>query len=239
MDRWLKEPFGKRANEVLTATREGTQEVIDVSEDEEEDEDEDEELQKALAASLLEQQAGAGAGAGAVEREACAVGDDLEAALRLSKDPEQQVSEEMRHLLEAVEESKRNAARAEEEAVLSAQESSLVEMAKDRSLRMAALSDMMEPVRQGQLLRRLPGQTRPVVIDGNNVGFEHGNHQRFSPRGIVICIQWFVNRGHAVDDITAYCRPNPNLAGKDKKDFDQLVKNKLLRLIPGRHYDDL
>lgn len=54
----------------------------------------------------------------------------------------------------------------------------LLERAKIRSLKEAAVNELMMPVRQDTALTRLPGAPRPVIIDGNNVAYEHGNHQR-------------------------------------------------------------
>ena len=40
------------------------------------------------------------------------------------------------------------------------------------------------------------GSLLPVVIDGSNVAMSHGNKDRFSCRGIKICVDWFRARGH-------------------------------------------
>ena len=37
---------------------------------------------------------------------------------------------------------------------------------------------------------------RPIVIDGPNVAWAHGNDQYFSATGIEIVVNWFVERGH-------------------------------------------
>ena len=36
----------------------------------------------------------------------------------------------------------------------------------------------------------------PIIIDGSNVAMSHGNKERFSCKGIRICVDWFKNRGH-------------------------------------------
>ena len=40
---------------------------------------------------------------------------------------------------------------------------------------------------------------RPIVIDGSNVAMSHGNSEKFSCRGIEICVDWFKERGHKVN----------------------------------------
>jgi len=42
----------------------------------------------------------------------------------------------------------------------------------------------------------------PIVIDGSNVAMSHGNKERFSCKGIRICVDWFFQRGHR--DITVF-----------------------------------
>ena len=39
-------------------------------------------------------------------------------------------------------------------------------------------------------------QLLPIIIDGSNVAMSHGNKERFSCKGIRICVDWFKNRGH-------------------------------------------
>ncbi|KAL5244868.1 hypothetical protein ACI65C_012278 [Semiaphis heraclei] len=36
---------------------------------------------------------------------------------------------------------------------------------------------------------------RPIFIDGLNIGFNHGHEKRFSARGILLCVQYFVFQG--------------------------------------------
>lgn len=43
---------------------------------------------------------------------------------------------------------------------------------------------------------------RPVVIDGSNVAMSHGNKEVFSCRGILLAVNWFLERGHT--DITVF-----------------------------------
>ena len=46
------------------------------------------------------------------------------------------------------------------------------------------------------------GGLLPIIIDGSNVAMSHGNKERFSCRGIKLCVDWFKNRGHK--DITVF-----------------------------------
>uniref|UniRef100_T1J510 RNase NYN domain-containing protein n=1 Tax=Strigamia maritima TaxID=126957 RepID=T1J510_STRMM len=38
---------------------------------------------------------------------------------------------------------------------------------------------------------------RPIAIDGSNVAFSHGNNKLFSCKGIQLCIDYFLKRGHS------------------------------------------
>ena len=60
----------------------------------------------------------------------------------------------------------------------------------------------------------------PIVIDGSNVAVSHGNKERFSCKGIKICVDWFLARGHR--DITVFVplwrketsKPDTPISGK-------------------------
>ncbi len=228
----MREPFNKRANEVLSTTREGrkTKATAPVSSSSSSssnsnsriqvvEDDEDEELKRALEASKKEYQEalqtrmrsspGGGAAAAAAGAAGGAGAGDLELALRLSQDPAQQISSEMRHLLQAVMESKKDhsegasgaaatataalasAADREEEAQME-QDRQQLEMVLDLSRREAAIAGMMAPVEEARELRRVPGGTRPVIIDGNNVAWCHGNHvSTFSAPAVELFCQRF------------------------------------------------
>jgi hypothetical protein len=62
----------------------------------------------------------------------------------------------------------------------------------------------------------------PIVIDGSNVAVSHGNKERFSCKGIKICVDWFLARGHK--DITVFVplwrkeasKPDTPISGKNQ-----------------------
>lgn len=93
---------------------------------------------------------------------------------------------------------------------------------------------------------------RPIVIDGSNVAFAHGsltpNVKKFSSKGIEMCIDYFVKKGHK--EVIAvlpqkYLKPD---SGVENMEILQSLKEKgFLRLTPsgsfstGAHfmsYDD-
>ncbi|XP_076267019.1 putative ribonuclease ZC3H12D [Rhynchophorus ferrugineus] len=47
---------------------------------------------------------------------------------------------------------------------------------------------------------------RPIYIDGSNIAFSHGQNERFSVRGIQICIDYFRRRGHEVKAFVPHFR---------------------------------
>ncbi len=99
----------------------------------------------------------------------------------------------------------------------------------------------MAATKERQQLRRLPGSRRPVLIDGNNVAFEHGNHQKFSPYGILNCIEYFIRRGHQPDDITAFAFASPKggMSDEEREAFVKLQDVGFVKTVSKKHYDDL
>ena len=65
-------------------------------------------------------------------------------------------------------------------------------------------STMSQPLTPGDNVSRTTSSgsdvasLRPIVIDGSNVAMSHGNSEKFSCRGIEICVDWFKERGHKV-----------------------------------------
>ncbi|XP_016012877.2 endoribonuclease ZC3H12A [Rousettus aegyptiacus] len=79
---------------------------------------------------------------------------------------------------------------------------------------------------------------RPVVIDGSNVAMSHGNKEVFSCRGILLAVNWFLERGHT--DITAFVpswrkeQSRPDVPITDQHILWELEKKKILVFTPSR-----
>ncbi|KAM9320129.1 endoribonuclease ZC3H12A [Gastrophryne carolinensis] len=79
---------------------------------------------------------------------------------------------------------------------------------------------------------------RPVVIDGSNVAMSHGNKEVFSCRGILIAVNFFLERGHT--DITVFVpswrkeQPRPDMPITDQYILTDLEKRKILVFTPSR-----
>ena len=161
-------------------------------------------------------------------------------ALRLSQDPTQQISSDVRDMIKAITESQRDNHR-QRQVEADEEEDEQVRRAKDKSLREAEFAEIVAPLAEAQELKRLPGARRPIVIDGNNVGWAHGNFDRFSAKGVLICIQYFSQRGHDLDDINAFVYHNQRngVTVEDRALMEQLARTNLIKLVSKKHYDDL
>lgn len=79
---------------------------------------------------------------------------------------------------------------------------------------------------------------RPIVIDGSNLAYCHGNKEVFSCLGIRLCVDWFRNRGHK--DITVFVPkfrkecPRPDNPIKDQEILFELEKERMLVYTPSR-----
>lgn len=79
---------------------------------------------------------------------------------------------------------------------------------------------------------------RPIVIDGSNVAYCHGNKEAFSCLGIRLCVDWFKNRGHK--EITVFVpkfrkeNPRPDNPIKDQEILFELEKERMLVYTPSR-----
>lgn len=70
----------------------------------------------------------------------------------------------------------------------------------------------------------LIGQSRPIVIDGNNVSYAYGKGA-FSPKGIQIVYNYFRSRGWTNKEIIIFVKPPPNISNEDRnicKEFDTM-----------------
>lgn len=79
---------------------------------------------------------------------------------------------------------------------------------------------------------------RPIVIDGSNLAYCHGNKEVFSCLGIRLCVDWFRNRGHK--DITIFVpkfrkeSPRPDNPIKNQEILFELEKERMLVYTPSR-----
>ena len=78
----------------------------------------------------------------------------------------------------------------------------------------------------------------PIVIDGSNVAFSHGNKEVFSCKGIRLCVDWFQVRGHK--DIMVFVpmwrkeSAKPDTPISDQAILTELEKERLLSFTPSR-----
>lgn len=79
---------------------------------------------------------------------------------------------------------------------------------------------------------------RPIVIDGSNVAYCHGNKEVFSCLGIRLCVDWFRQRGHK--DITVFVpkfrkeNPRPDNPVSDQEILTELERERMLVYTPSR-----
>ncbi|XP_073521998.1 endoribonuclease ZC3H12A [Phyllobates terribilis] len=79
---------------------------------------------------------------------------------------------------------------------------------------------------------------RPIVIDGSNVAMSHGNKDVFSCRGILIAVNFFLERGHT--DVTVFVptfrkeQPRLDMPITDQHILTDLEKKKILVFTPSR-----
>jgi len=77
-----------------------------------------------------------------------------------------------------------------------------------------------------------PAKLRPVVIDGCNVAFGHGK-DKFSSRGLKICVEYFKKRGHKVKIFVPQFRRR-HFTTVDSHILDELEKEGTLCYTPSR-----
>ena len=85
---------------------------------------------------------------------------------------------------------------------------------------------------------QVPDHLRPIVIDGSNVAMNHGNQRVFSCRGIKLCVEYFMRRGH--DDITVFVpmwrreKPRPESPISEQEILNELSRQNVLKFTPSR-----
>lgn len=169
--------------------------------------------------------------------------DDLiQEALARSLNPDEQVSQQIRDTWLALEISKN-----------SIDPDSLVDQAKfqqeiDQALALSRKTMRSKVASFADVAARIPsrihrpmGSLRPIVVDGNNVAFHHGNHQRFSALGLKIVYEYFLQRGH--EEIVIFATRHRTTLPEEVEILEYLEGINVLQWVPGKkntkHYDDL
>ena len=92
-----------------------------------------------------------------------------------------------------------------------------------------------------QKARRAPGSRRPIVLDGMNVGHEHGNHDKFSAMGLQIAWEHFRNNGWEDENIKIFVKRNRRFhtASQADKDLCDRLNKAAIVVYPHGNYDDM
>ncbi|KAM3873056.1 endoribonuclease ZC3H12A [Diretmus argenteus] len=86
--------------------------------------------------------------------------------------------------------------------------------------------------------RDTESELKPIVIDGSNVAMSHGNKEVFSCRGILLAVNFFLDRGHTT--ITVFVptwrkeQPRPDAFITDQHILTELEKRKIVVFTPSR-----
>lgn len=104
-----------------------------------------------------------------------------------------------------------------------------------------SLEDEMAARALSKKALRVPGSLRPVVIDGMNVGFAHGNDQKFSAQGLMIAFDFFRNMGWEIENIKIFVKRNRKFheAAQEDKDLCERMNKASIVVWPMGNYDDL
>ncbi|XP_030757072.1 probable ribonuclease ZC3H12D [Sitophilus oryzae] len=78
---------------------------------------------------------------------------------------------------------------------------------------------------------------RPVYIDGSNVAYCHGENEKFSVKGIQICVDYFLNRGHEVKAFVPHYRLRKG-ESSDPALLQELVDSKLVITTPTLYIEE-
>ena len=76
------------------------------------------------------------------------------------------------------------------------------------------------------------GNLRPIVIDGSNVAYCHGKDREFSPEGIDIVVDDFINRGH--ERIVVFLPDQRGRSRHDREVLERLEEKCFLSFAPSR-----
>ncbi|KAG8227132.1 hypothetical protein J437_LFUL001676 [Ladona fulva] len=79
---------------------------------------------------------------------------------------------------------------------------------------------------------------RPVIIDGCNVAIAHGGNRRFSVRGLCICVEYFLRRGHTEVLALVPLHQRAKVSIHDRDVLDSLQNDKHLVFTPSRYIDN-
>ena len=112
--------------------------------------------------------------------------------------------------------------------------------AVEQSAREALEEDMAARAASKKVLR-VPGSLRPIVIDGMNVAFAHGNDQKFSAQGLMIAFDYFRNNGWEIENIKIFVKRNKRFheAAKEDKDLCETMNKASIVVWPMGNYDDV
>ena len=115
-----------------------------------------------------------------------------------------------------------------------------LKQAEEQSAREALEGEMAARAQTKKTLR-VPGSHRPIVIDGMNLGFAHGNDQKFSAQGLQIAYQFFIDRGWDHSLIKIFVKRNKHFhqASEADKEICETMNKAGIITWPMGNYDDM
>ena len=91
----------------------------------------------------------------------------------------------------------------------------------------------------GKIKPKEAKRLRPVVIDGMNIGYCHGQDNFFSLMGILIVTQYFLKKGHRVKIfLPQYVLSMTKLTSQDRSIISNLKTFGIIVLTPSKYDDD-
>ncbi|XP_046396497.1 probable ribonuclease ZC3H12C [Ischnura elegans] len=79
---------------------------------------------------------------------------------------------------------------------------------------------------------------RPVIIDGCNVAIAHGGNRMFSVRGLCICVEYFLRRGHTQVVALVPLHQRSKVSPQDRDVLESLKNDNHLVYTPSRFIDN-